>query len=38
MIGNSVMKELIENYINTYIKPIGRWYLDLLVKRLCYVE
>ena len=28
MIGNSVMKELIENYINTYIKPIGRWYPD----------
>ena len=29
------MKELIENFIDTYITPIVRWYLDLLVKRLC---
>ena len=32
------MKELKENYISTYIKPIGRWYLDLPVKRLYYIE
>ena len=32
------MKELMENYINTYIKPTDKWYLDLLVKRLSYIE
>ena len=31
------MKELIESYINTYIKPISRRYQNLLVKRLCYI-
>ena len=38
MIVTSVMKEFIENFIDTYIKPIGRWYLDLVVKRLYYNE
>ena len=37
MIGSSFMKELIESYINTYIKPISRRYQNLLVKRLCYI-
>ena len=41
MVGTSVMEELIENYTSNQLhsrKPVGRWYLDLLVKRLYYIE